>query len=332
MKLGNKHNIHPSIGVWLADSQYNNGSDEIGTDKPIISATGLIRSVRQSILTSQINQGALGVTAPPDIADSIAANLGNAVHDAIERSWINSYQEGLQALGVPQSYIDKVVVNPEPGQISHDSIPIYLEKRLFKDLGDLVISGKFDMVYNGDLIDFKTTGTYSYTSNTKGEDYILQGSIYRWLNPDLITGDHIHITYLFKDWKAFAAKKDPRYPPSQILTVPYRLLSLEDTESWVRNRLRMYKDNYDKPQSEMVECSDKELWMDDTKFKYFSNPHKASIPGAVSTKNFSSQAEAITHMQTKGCGKIIEQKGTPRACGYCAAVTICEQAKRMKVI
>ncbi|MCH9665538.1 MAG: hypothetical protein K0U41_06775 [Gammaproteobacteria bacterium] len=328
MKLTNKNNFHIGIAAWLAMNDYNNGSDTLVTDKPIISATALLKSTRQSILTQRINKSP-DIELTSDVSDFISSKFGNALHDAIQSTWEGNWQGALESIGVPKEQILRTIVNPDPATVQPHNIPIYIEKRSFKELDDVIISGKYDMVYGGDLLDFKSTATYTYVRDTKREDYILQGSIYRWLNPEIIKSDSIYITFFFTDWQKFQAQSTPGYPPAKIVTVPYQLLSLEDTERYIMSRLKEYRDNVSKPEADIVFCNDKELWLSQTEFRYYSDPMKAKDPNSRCTKRFTSMSEANTYRLEKGKGVINTRKGEAKACAYCPAMPICSQAKSL---
>ena len=61
----------------------------------------------------------------------------------------------------------------------------------------MIVSGKYDLVLDGQLSDYKSTSVWTYIYGSKVEDYIKQGSIYKWLSPDKITSDYININYIF---------------------------------------------------------------------------------------------------------------------------------------
>ena len=105
-------------------------------------------------------------------------------------------KENLKKLGYSDKTISRFKINPD--KVEEGDIPVYLEKRVEKEILGWTVTGQFDMVFNGQLIDFKTTGTYTYETKCKDNDYILQGSIYRWLSP-LITEDTIAINFIFKN-------------------------------------------------------------------------------------------------------------------------------------
>lgn len=178
------------------------------------------------------------------------------------------------------------------------------------------------MVLDGTLHDFKSTSTFSYTKGSKDEDYRLQGSIYRWLNQDKITDDHMYIEFIFTDWMKARAKADLDYPQTRVYSYRIDLYSIEEIEAWMTAKIREFEAAADLSEDEIPHCTDKELWMDAPIYKYFANPAKTD---GRSTKNFTTLHEANAHLATAGKGVVITVPGTPKACAYCSAFPLCSQ-------
>jgi hypothetical protein len=222
-----------------------------------------------------------------------------------------------------------MVVNPEPEDLKKGQIPVYLEKRGFREFEDVVLTGQIDFIIGKSYTDFKSTSTFAWTSGNKDQDYILQGSIYRWLFPDLIKNDVMEIGFIFTDWARYRTA-DPKYPQTRVTQKEFPLMSLEDTEAWISNKLAEIRKNakaFSKGQSKMEPCNDKQLWRSEPKFKFYADAAKAKL-GGRSTKNFDSLSDAQIHHKAKGgTGAIITIPGEVKACEYCPAFAICEQRK-----
>lgn len=219
-QYSNQTNLPTAIAVWLAHDTYDRA--EAG-----LSATSLLKPVRQVILSQRIPEGE-GIT---DVSGLIKSRIGTAIHDAIERAWISDRLDNtLKSLGASDKTVSRVKINPE--SVEGPCYPIYLELRTSKDILGVKVTGKFDFIDNGKLIDFKTTSTFAYTSGNKDEDYIMQGSIYRWLNPDIITDEFMDICFIFTDWQKNRYMSDPRnYPSSQIISRSFKLHSAAFVQS-----------------------------------------------------------------------------------------------------
>lgn len=319
-QLTNNSGISLLMAIWLAHDDYTSGANRF-PGKRVISATALLKSPRQAILTRRL---------PPqnqitDIADLIPSRLGQAVHSSIEDVWRNRYGTSMRKLGYPEKLINRVKINPET--VLPDDIPIYLEQRAFRELNGVVISGQYDQVINGELNDIKTTSVYGYLNQTKENDYQLQGSIYRWLSPDKILSDTLRIQFVFTDWQRAQSKSNPNYPNHRVAELTIPLLTLEETEAWISNRIALFQKYEKTPEPELPFCTDKELWKTDDVFKYYADPTKAA-EGGRSTKNFPNYLAAAAYRAKQGKGVVLTVPGKVRACSYCPAFDICTQKDR----
>jgi hypothetical protein len=316
--LKNEHNISLAVAVWLAAS----GDYDLVPDPKVISATTFLNPIKSIVLSRRaLLEGDI------DIHDVIASKLGSAVHSAIERAWLTEHREAMVALGLPSGLVAKTVVNPADTLPRRDIVAVYVEQRRNKELDGYIVSGKYDLVIDGRLTDIKTTSTYTYIRGTNESKWATQGSIYRWLNPELITDPVMNIEYVFTDWSPFKAKADPAgYPQKRVLTKELRLMPLDETERYLKDRLAMIA-LYDQEenQDKIPECGKEELWMEDSKFAYYKNPQKT----ARATRVFDTQQEAMTmNALDGGKGLIVERPGEPKFCKYCAANSICTQAEK----
>jgi len=198
-KLTNVSNLSLPLAVWLSEDLYDH-------DPGTISATKLIKSTKQIIMSGRIPKADRTI----DISTLIKSRIGTDIHTGIEQAWLNNYQQSLKDLGYPQKVIDRVQINPKREDLTEGSIPVYMEIRTKKEVGNYTVGGKFDFVAEGRLRDFKSTSTFAYVNRTNDAKYILQGSIYRWLNPDIITKDNMAIDFIFTDWSQAKAKQRKR--------------------------------------------------------------------------------------------------------------------------
>lgn len=310
-KYLNGSGIPLSVAVFLATDNYDHDPDTI-------SATALLKPIRQIILAARVP----AEDALVDIAGLADSRDGSAYHDGIENAWLTNYKQAMADLGYPQRVIDMVRVNPKPEDVTEDIIPVYLEQRLYRKFMGYTISGKFDFVAEGRVEDFKKTGTFTWIKGTKDEDYSLQGSIYRWLDPKLITDDHIQINFFFKDWMPGQAQSNPKYPPAKLTSKLIPLKSLNETEAFIRQKLTQYETYKDAPESELPYCSDEDLWRSPPKFKYYRNPANTGR----STKNFDTRQEAHARLaEDNFVGKVVEVPGEVKFCGRCPGFLVCTQ-------
>lgn len=317
MPYTNYNNIPLELAVWLAA---NDGYDLKRTPH-VISATSLMKPTKSLILGERVAES--DEEPVIDVADLVASRLGTAVHTAAEVSWLYSRDVAMRNLGLPQKVIDKVRVNPDhPGE--DPQFDIYLEQRTAKAMGKWIISGKFDFVSNGRVKDIKTTKTYNWIKGSNDEKYSLQGSIYRWLNPEIITDDFIDVLMLFTDWTPLKALVDKEYPKSNLMVRTLPLLPLAETERWIINRLAEIDKYEGAHQDTMPLCTPDELWMDPPKYAYYKNPKAAKA-----TRVYDTPQEANAHKARDGVpgSKVVERKAEPKFCKFCDGRSICLQAE-----
>lgn len=328
----NIHNVPVSLALWLAVDEY-----AYATNPYTLSATTLLKSPRYIIgkLRERFpeefpehlrpivldNELADTLIELPDIQSRAHSRIGTAIHGSIEKCWKNPETRilALRNLGYPEDVINKVLINPEPSEINSDSILVYLEqdfkKQIEVDGVTFLVTGQADTIIEGKLHDTKTTGTYTWESGSNDENYKLQGSIYRWLSPETITNDTMAIDFVFKNFqqsKTFAEN----YPPAQVISKDFELLSLQETEMFIRNKIKLVIKHWNDPLETIPCCTPEQVFRQQSIFKYYKSGYQE---GKRSTKNFKSFAEASAYRADKGKnqGEILEHKGTPFMCDFC---------------
>lgn len=292
------------LAVWLAHDEY-----DYVNQPDYISTTQLLAPTRSIVLSKRMPE-----PEEMDLQALIAPRMGTALHDSIEAVWKNkdAVLNAMNKLGYTARHFE--------------NLHVHIEERNTKRLDGYLIGGKFDMVINGQLFDFKSTSVWTWINNDKNEDYQLQGSIYRWLNQDIIEWDSIIICFIFTDWQAKEAAYKENYPSSRIKQKEISLLPLEQTENWIKRKLREVSANLNLNQKEMVRCSDKELWRSLPKFKYYAS---GDISKRATRVFDNAQEAAACKAKNQNKGTIIMVPGEPKRCNYCYAAPICEQRKEM---
>jgi len=314
-RYSNVSEVPLALAVFLASDNY-----DYNDDPHTISATTLLKPLRQVILASRVPDGE-GLV---NLADMMQSRMGAAIHDGIERAWRFNYKASMQALGYPQKVIDLVRIDPTPEDLeaNPDIIPIHLEQRLKKKIGKWTITGKFDFVGQGRVQDYKSTSVWTYQNQVNNGKYTQQGSIYRWLDPFLITQNEMDIHFIFMDWKGGMAKSDPKYPPRRFHQQTFSLNSVNETEAFIRRKIAQIEQYWDAPEETIPQCNDEELWRSEPVFKYYKNPEKT----ARSTKNFDLREEAtLRFIEDGSVGLIKEIPGRVMACKFCSAFPVCSQ-------
>ena len=318
MNYANVSEVPLALAVFLASDNYDHNSDE-----STISATTLMKPIRQIVLPRRIPEGEGQV----NLADMLNSRMGTAIHDGIERAWLYDHTAALKALGYPNKVIERIKINPKPEDLTPDDIPIYLEQRLSKKVGKWTVTGKFDFIGEGKVQDFKTTSVYTYKNQHNNDKYALQGSIYRWLDPKIITQNTMEIHYIFTDWKPSMVKTDPNYPPKRFHTQSFNLHTQQEITKYVTDKLALIEKYIDSPEADIPYCDDADLWRSEPVYKYYKNGDTTS---RRSTKNFPTMQEAIIYMANNGnTGAVKEVPGSVTACKYCPAFAICSQKDQL---
>lgn len=328
VRITNNGNISLSLAVWLIDDNYDYLSGKDFAE--YISVTTLMRPTKQIVLGRRVPMA----ERVEDVEDYISRALGNAIHAGVELAWKKNFRRNLKLLGHPESVVDLVRINPDDAErkAMPDMIPVFMEQRGYREVNGVTIGGKFDLVADGHVEDNKSTSAYGWVFGTRDDENRLQGSLYRWIDAaqemPKITESFMRVNYIFTDWQKAQARQNEKYPQSRVAHKDIALLSLEDTELFVKAKLFDIKKNHNLPESQMAICSDEDLWRSDAKYKFYSDPAKANVPGAKSTKNFDSLSDANRHRAEVGKGIVKIVPGEVKRCPYCPAYDVCEQRKQ----
>jgi len=315
LKITNKRNLSLPLAVLFSHSDYDASSAE-----KTISATSIMKPLRSIILQMQNTE----IQSQVDLVDMIPSVFGSAVHSFAEQAWRtpSTMRAALSAMGIPLDTQKRVIVNPD--LTTEDIIPIYIERRTEKEIAGWTIRGKFDCCVDGKLADYKTTSVWATIFGSNDEDYKMQGSIYRWLNQDIVTADTISIEKIYTDWSATKARQDSKYPQCRAESIDIQLLSVQATKSWLSGRLVEIDKLLQLNQDQLPMCSNDELWSSDSKWKYYKKPGAARA-----TKVYSTSDEANQRLATEGTGEVIHFPGQVKRCNYCNVQPICTQAQAL---
>jgi hypothetical protein len=317
-RVTNDTQIPLSMALWLSVDEYD-AVDEEG----YLSATSFLKPTRQLVLSGRLTDKTTPIV---DVAQLAQSRIGTAIHNSVEQSWTNPKlrEMALTRLGYTAEIRNRIIVNGDPNNLPEGAIPVYLEQRICREFEGHLIGGKYDMVTDGILADIKSTTTWTYMHGSNNWKYRLQGSIYRWLNPEIITKDYMLILFVFLNWSPgdYAKGREKGYPPHRVMAHRVDLLSLQETELFIKDKLNTLDALKDADETELPLCTPDELWQDPSVWKYYKNPLKK----LKSTKNFDSVHEADIRRKEDGCvGEVAEVRGLCKACKYCPAFILCSQ-------
>ena len=313
MSLTNKNNLSLPLAVLIAHNTYDGSNDP-----KTLSATELLNPVRSIIIGLQHADEEKDV----DLINLVASSMGTALHDRAESGWLNrsTLERAMRTLNIPEDVIKRVVVNPP--HVIGTMIPIYVERRSSRQLMGWTIRGKFDTCIDGQLSDYKSCSVWkTILDRDDGKDWKLQGSIYKWLNEDIITGNKVSIELIYTDWSSSSARQDSSYPQQRVESKEYALMGVNETEHWIKNKIQQIEAGLKVKQSDMIRCDEKELWATDDVWKYYKK-----LGAKRATKNYTVKSEAYNRLSTDG-GEVKHFPGEIKRCNYCNAVEVCEQAQ-----
>lgn len=307
-KMTNRDNLALPIAVWSLMDTY-----EYDERPNVISVTTLLKPVRQIVLGKKYKD----CMKELDASDLVASSMGTALHDSVENAWNKKDKviKILDSLGYANS------------EALYDAV--ILERRSEKEINGHIISGQFDIAYNGFICDIKSTSVYSYIFGSKEEDYKLQMSIYKWLNKDIITKDVGYIEYIFTDWSAVKAKQDSQYPQKRIISHKIELLNLEDTQTYIEDKLNLVDHYMALEDKDLIECSKEELWQKDEKWKVYNPNISGTVNMKRATRVFDNESDANKFV--KSGGKVVKFEGGAKRCNYCNYINICEQYIKLQM-
>jgi len=144
------------------------------------------------------------------------------------------------------------------------------EKRITIEYMGWIITGKPDVLVDVEIKDWKTTSAWTLFYGSRSEEWKQQLSIYRWLKnkeSGLVLSDGGEIIALLLDWDEELVGKSG-YPEFPIMSVPVRLMSLNETEEFVSEKLCALAIAFGLTDNDLPPCTDKERWYNKRKNKY----------------------------------------------------------------
>ena len=303
-KFTNKHNIELPLALFLAHSDY-----DLISKKNQISATSILKPIKEIVLSICHPE----IQKSVDLSDMAPSVMGSAMHMWLEKA-VQSPETRAKAFAA----LD--ILSGE------DSVVMSCEQRAEREIDGYTISGKYDLVVNGEVWDLKTMSVWGWILGSNKEKFIKQLSIYRWLNPDTITSDIGHIIYWFTDWSAKDARQKRDYPQQRCFTEEIALWSFEQVEAYLSEKLNSISVCANgTSQEEIPQCSSEELWQVPPKFAYYKKPGNKRA-----TKLYNTFPEASARQIKEGCGEIQERPAQVKACIYCSALPVCNQAVQLQ--
>lgn len=175
--------------------------------------------------------------------------------------------------------------------------------------------------------DYKTLSVYSIIYMSSMEDWTKQLNTYAFLfgryGFDIKA---LEIVAFMRDWMASIAKFDPNYPQCQVQTIKIPIWSHEEQKKYIEDRIRLFE-SYDiaHKDDQLPECTQAELWQDDTKYAIMKDGRKSAV------KLHDSQESAENHLNSLDKKHSITKRiGKAKRCNYCDSRQFCNQYNKLK--
>ena len=284
MKLTNKYNLPDTFINVIQRPTYSRGSSEISVTE--------ILSPPQLVLLRRRHADEIEV----DAADQVWALFGSAVHNILEH-----------------------------GKDDHHVV----EERLHTTFDGWRISGQIDLQeYQADgsvvISDYKVTS--AWTVQQEKSEWVDQLNMYAWLIQRVkgvpVTG--LKIVGIVRDWSRREAANKETYPQAPIVVLDIPLLSDEEQEAFVKNRLHLHNEaNFAAVSGTMPECTPEEMWEKPTTYAVIKEGGKRA------KKVFYIQQEAEAFLaEQKGAHYVETREGGRTRCeSFCQAAPYCDQWK-----
>ena len=138
-----------------------------------------------------------------------------------------------------------------------------VEKRVGADVLGWKLTGKYDYIDDGILIDYKYTSVWSFVFGRK--EWEFQANVNRWLlhkNGMEIKG--LKNFLLFRDWTE-SKVGSKNYPREKMIPIALPLWPLANAEAYVLDQVKAHQAARAKPDFELPKCSKEDRWFNERK-------------------------------------------------------------------
>jgi len=182
-----------------------------------------------------------------------------------------------------------------------------VENRLFSEVNGWTVSGQYDLIEDGVLMDYKFTTFWSVKGDEPKPEWVQQLNLLRVLAiRNGIEVRALRIIALLRDHQKSAAERDPEYPQFPIVPVDIPMWDLAEAEAFMLERVKLHQlDNPDP-------CTDEDRWLQPAVYALKKNGVKKAV------KLFNNLRDAEAAMPD-GKGYFVEHRpGEYRRCAsYC---------------
>lgn len=147
-----------------------------------------------------------------------------------------------------------------------------VENRLFSEVNGWTVSGQYDLIEDGVLMDYKFTTFWSVKGDEPKPEWVQQLNLLRLLAiRNGIEVNALRIIALLRDHQKSAASRDPEYPQFPIVPVEIPMWDLEKAEAYLLERVKLHQQEIPEP------CSDEDRWMSPAVYALKKNGRKTAV-------------------------------------------------------
>jgi hypothetical protein len=273
--LTNKLRLPEPIVRAVANDSYTKGDADI--------------SVTELLLPPQLRRLRLEHSdkIEEDAADRIWSLIGQAVHNVIERA----------SEGLPDILSEEVLYSE------------YLGWKIKAGYDSVTIS-------NSELNDFKVTTAWKIVDEKIPPEWVAQTNIYRRIleKEKGLVINSIAVLAILRDWSKLEAARNPNYPQVQVVRLEIPLWTSEQTDDFIRDRLRLHQAHIPEP------CSEADIWAKPPKWAVIKAGNQRA------TKVFDNPGEAQGFAASIKGARVEDRPGVATRCAsYCAVAPFCSQ-------
>ena len=243
-------------------------NDPYSRGKSDISVTQLITPPYQRKLRQSVE-------SVEDVADKLFALYGQIGHGILERAGLKAGSD--------------------------------VENRLFADVNGWTVSGQYDLIDDGVLMDYKFTTFWSVKGDEPKAEWVQQLNLLRVLAiRNGIDVRALRIIAMLRDHQRSAAERDSEYPQFPIVPVEIPMWDLKAAEDFMLERVKLHQQDSPEP------CSDDDRWLQPSVYAL----KKSGAKKAIKLFNTLDAAEAAMPSEK---GYFVEHRpGEYRRCmSYC---------------
>lgn len=286
MKFSNKYNLPKSLVDVIVNKTY----DISDSNPKRISVTTLINPPRQRILAVKHWK-----EIEDDVANHIWKVVGNACHYILTET---------------------------------DKSMRIVEEKMEEIVEDITIVAKPDL-YNWDsqsIEDWKITSIWSLKLGDK-EDWENQLNCYAWLlRRKGLPVKNVDINAILKDWRKNEIMKYDDYPKVPFERRSIKLWTFEKQEEYIKQRVKLYKEQMNLPLEQVAICSPKERWKKEDAYAIYKNKLKKASR-VLDTKE-EAEEWAATNIKTPDTYNLEKRPGLDLKCSdYCNVSKFCSYWK-----